>query len=134
MSRFTQRELEQAWEQMQIERNNEANQARLAAHWVAERLKAEEPIRLKDASCNYTQPRDRGMPFGAPYPVNYVLLVAHDYYGPSIKTYTDVFDKVSWAIDAKPIQGFPDNLPKYVVTTPYGQHRLTFEFTGIPSW
>jgi hypothetical protein len=115
MSKFTQKQLEEAWEQMQADRKADAQKAQTAAKWIQDQLGF--------GNCAPTLGHWHGHEYG-PYPAQYQLVLVHETYGPYIKDYTDALAKQSWAVS----QGTNVQNPVYSVTTPQGVYTLTFEY------
>jgi hypothetical protein len=131
---FTQKELEEAYKQMQAEREKEAKTAQLAANWVRNQLKADIgnlPGMLCEPHVKFVDPERRtGTGRGiSPEPKNYVIVCVHETYGPYLKDYEDRLNVAGWAKRNDDwVYGFKPDTPFYDIVTPHGNFKLTFDY------
>jgi hypothetical protein len=124
MKKFTQEELEAAYEQMQRERADDAHAANSAAHWVNDQL-ALGTVRYQDPR------RNVGIYTGgaSPEKTQYVIVCVYETYGPHLEDWQKKLDVVPWAKkNDEWVYGFRLNTPFYDVETPFGTFKLTFEY------
>lgn len=112
--KFTQEELVKAYEQMGRERMEESNTAVKAAEWFQENLLkngiAHAICRIKGNLTYYKN---------TPWPITFILELIYQTYGPYKEDYVEVFTKLDYVT-------LTDDI--YEVNTPYGKHRLEFEY------
>lgn len=111
---MTQEELIQAYEQMVQERTEESNTAEKAAKWFQEQLLANG---ISGARCYLKH--NHYYYNVTPWPINYRINIIHQTYGPYKEDYVEVFAKLDYVTLTDEI---------YEVNTPYGKHRLEFEY------
>lgn len=120
MGKFTQQQLEEAWQQMQAERHAEAQQAGMAAAWVQKEIGF--------GNCRASRPEHFrfGSAYG-PFPIGIVMTLIHETYGPYVPDYLKVLDVATWATNTGRVKGL-EKTPIYEVQTPYGNYNLEFEY------
>lgn len=107
--KFTQEELEKAWDQMREEREKEVNDAYQAAKWLKEKI----DIKVRGCDCTVERPDN----VDGPYPIKYLLVII---IGSDIQTdrYIEVLDNLTF------VEKLEDW--KYQVYSPFGMFDLTF--------
>ena len=109
-NKFTQQELEEAFQQMQADRNAEYNNAVEAAKWLQAQIGV--------GHCHLDMDRFQSM-MTTPYSARINLKLIHETYGPYMDQYTDFFDKATFATKVG---------NAYEVDTPFGKFGITFEY------
>lgn len=120
MGKFTQTELEEAYKQMQEERQQDNDRAKKALDWVKKALAMDRCTARIGSNGSYL----------SPYPIEFVLIFTHETYGPYKEDYIKILGTMPWAT-ATPtawISGFTPLEAWYKVTTPFGDYSLTFEY------
>lgn len=121
--KFTQGELERAYDQMEDERNLEAKNASEAAAWVGNEL-GMEWVQVRNPRFN-----TGGSSKISPVPENYVITCIYTSYDLSLEDYVKKLDVVPWAKkNDEWVFGYRTGTPFYDVDTPYGKFKLTFEY------
>jgi hypothetical protein len=122
MAKFTQQQLEDAWQQMQAERKQDSDEAELAAAWVQQQFGF--------GICSFVAPYGWDFTYGhwyaSPYQVPFILQLVYSSYSPQRHSYENILNQAAWAVPSQGQPGFSIHEPFYTVTTPHGVYELTF--------
>lgn len=114
--KFTQKQLEQAYEQMAAERREESQNARQAAEWLKTNLGLNGTVYVRGPHHNWGF-YSMGV---TPWPEEYILSLVHETYGPYKEDWLKALGGMSWAKQLGP--------EVFEVTTPYGVYKTAFEY------
>ncbi len=118
--KFTQQELQEAYQQMREERENDYHKALGAARELEQ---------IVGRSCRVSPDFHEIRP--APKSIDYVLVLTEETYGPFLETFTSVLDNLPNAqklAEDKRVRGYDRDYPQYLVKTSVGEYVIAFEY------
>ena len=122
MPKFTQKELEEAYEQIREERKQDLDTAQNAVDWVIKTLDIGVTGFVEN---DYYSRFHKDYP--QPNPLTYVLILSYDFY---FTKCINLLDKASWAKKCDGVAGFNIHSKFYEVSTPFGIYKLTFNYNN----
>jgi hypothetical protein len=114
--KFTQQQLEEAYQQMQDERQAESATAYKAAEWLKQNL----GIGMSRCNCHVSNRSHYNWSAISPFPSEYSLILVYETYGPHLNDYFDVLDNLPFITK--------NDGDVYEAATPFGKYKIEFEY------
>lgn len=120
MSKFSQQDLESAFDQMSKDRDKDSNNANQAKNWIKGNIFGVYDCYVHESK---TYPI-------SPFVSQFSMVIRYGPYGPHKEDFIKLLDSQAWAEKTSSawVRGLTPKEDWYKVKTPFGEYSLTFEY------